>query len=200
MALRELKATWKWRPGEWRARDRIFDPKVVCLESNRAGFLCTCKGILGASGKFSESVRSAFQGAWELSPNTSPSKWFYCPGLNSGNPFRAKTNSLMPDGQLRRRSKSWMWCPCVRFNVPTANRLWRPTGFSLWSQYELVRSMIYSGNICWVSTKCQASFLVAGDAKEIRHVLVQFCEMDKQIHNEPQCDVMSTGTEGWRAG
>ena len=67
-------------------------PKHLCLRAAGLASDAACKYILEASEMFSTLVRSAFQRAQELAANPRSSRGFYCPGLNSGDHFRAKKN------------------------------------------------------------------------------------------------------------
>ena len=92
-------------------------PKHLCLRAACLASDAACKCILEASEKFSALVRSTFQRAWGLAANPRPSKGFYCPGLNSGDHFRAKRTyecQVLAGGMFQELSGiSWCETQCT---------------------------------------------------------------------------------------
>ena len=91
-------------------------PKHLCLRAAGLASDTAWKCILETSEKFSALVRSAFQSAQGLAANPRPSRGFYCPGLNSGDHFRAKRTyecQVLAEGMFQELSEvSWCetWC------------------------------------------------------------------------------------------
>lgn len=104
----------------------------------------------------------------------------------------------MPDDQLRGHSKSWVWCPSVRFKVPTVQLGCED---QIGSAYDLNMSLFNHWFIHKIFDEYLQSAkhhsLLLGIQREIRHNLVHSWGMDKQIYYEPQHDVTSAGTQGW---
>ena len=87
-------------------------PKHLCLRAAGLASDTAWKCILKTSEKFSALVRSAFQSAQGLAANPRPSKGFHCPGLNSGDHFRAKRTyecQVLAEGMFQELSEV-SWC------------------------------------------------------------------------------------------
>ena len=90
----------------------------------------------------------------------------------------------------------WLvWSPCSPRNSQVSSPT--PQFWILESINSSARSFLYgptltpihdySGNTSWVSTKCQASFLVAGVTKGKTEDSCSELWVDQQVHNGPQC-------------
>ena len=109
---------------------------------------------------------------WSFSFSISPSKEYS--GLIS---FRMDWFiSLLSKGLSRVFSNTTV----QNINSSALNFLYGPT---------LTPTPDYSGKISWVSTKCQASFLVSGVIKGKTADSCSDLWTDQQVHHEPQCQV-----------
>ena len=92
-------------------------PKHLCLRAAGLASDTAWTCILETSEKFSALVRSAFQSARGLATNPRPSRGFYCPGLNSGDHFRAKRTyecQVLAEGMFQELSEvSWCETRCT---------------------------------------------------------------------------------------